>query len=735
MAPSLQAPASSVDAGRPGRALRPRWRPFLLLLVLAGGGLAGWFLASRLWVPQPPAPALPLWPVTASTIAGGGTPGRADGVVSAALFSDPFGVAVDAAGNTFVTDAGDNNMVRRMAPDGTVSVVAGGTEGWRDGRGAEARFHTPSAVALAPDGTLVVADTGNHAIRRVTADGRVSTVAGGRGRGQVNGPASQARFDGPVGVTVGRDGSIFVADTYNDSVRRISPDGIVTTVAGGLRTGFRDGAGDEAWFDTPSGIAVDARGMLFVADTGNNLMRRIDRFGRVTTVAAPGRIAGVEAGVGLWRPTGVAAGRGGEVYVSDGQGRVHLVAPDGSWRVIAGSRPGFADGAGRTARFNSPAGIAVDARGVVRVADSDNYLVRALTPPGAQPPARDFFLSAIPLLSPAALGFVHVPWPVAPQYGWHELTSTLGEARGRIGGDGRERLHAGLDVHAAPGTVVRAVHDEKVTRPIAAGGYDDLNEMLRAGLLAYVHVKVGRDERDRPLDPSRFTILYDDDGYATRVRVRRGTRLALGDPLGVVNRFAHVHLGLGPPSAEVNLLRFSLAEFGDHVSPVIPAAGVQLLAESGAVLARRRGRVEVSGRVKIVAEAWDQVDRNRKSRRLGVYSLGYQVLDRHGRPARGYEEPRTTIEFDRLPQTGGAAALAYAEGSGITVHGNRTTRFRYVVTNEVRGGEAREGWWDTSTLAPGEYRLRIIASDLAGNSARRDMPVRVTAAAPGRPAS
>jgi sugar lactone lactonase YvrE len=653
------------------------------------------------------------------TVAGSGAPGVADGVVSGAAFADPFGVAVDGAGNTYVADAGDNNRIRRIDPSGAVTTLAGSSEGWRDGIGSEAQFSTPSGLAVAPDGALIVADTGNNAIRRVESDGRVTTVAGGAGRGRADGTGTSATFDAPVGVAVGPDGTIYVADTYNDCIRAISPGGAVTTLAGGGAPGYRDGRGVEARFDTPSGIAADWSGGLFVADTGNNLVRRVTSAGEVTTLSAP------TDAVTLWRPVGVAVSRTGEVYVTDAGGRVCLFTGDRTLHVLAGSAPGFSDGVGSAARFNNPTGISVDAEGVARVADSDNYLVRALTPPGAARPARDVFLSALPRLSPAALGFEHVPWPVDPQEGWHEVTATLGEARGSVGGDGRERLHAGIDVHADEGTVARTVHDEKVARPIAATGVGELNESIRVGLVSYVHVKVGRDRREASLDPSRFDVLYDENGALARIRVRRGTRFHLGDPVGTVNRFTHVHLGLGPRGAEVNLLGFSLAEFGDHVRPTIPAGGVWLEDEAGTRLKPQRGVLDITGRVAIVAEAWDQVDRNEPRRRLGVYALGYQVLRRDGTPVDGFEEPRMTIRFDRLPQTAGAGELAYAHGSGITVYGNRTTRFRYQVTNEVHDGEAVPGSWDASALMPGDYRVRVIAQDAAGNSTSRDIAVRV----------
>jgi hypothetical protein len=127
--------------------------------------------------------------------------------------------------------------------------------------------------------------------------------------------------------------------------------------------------------------------------------------------------------------------------------------------------------------------------------------------------------------------------------------------------------------------------------------------------------------------------------------------------------------------------------------------------------------------VSIVVNAYDRVDGNRPSRRLGVYALGYQVLHDDGTPLAGFEQPKTTIRFDRLPGGPQAPPTIYAEGSGITVYGNKTTTFRYIVTNTLQDGVATPGAWDTSALPPGRYRVRVFAADLAGNRATRDVRV------------
>ncbi len=653
------------------------------------------------------------WPTVVSTLAGVGAPGLAEGRGSQAAFADPFGVAVDATGTTYVADAGDNNVIWRIDQAGSSSIVAGGAEGFADGRGRAAAFNTPSGLAVDEGGNLVVADTANHAVRRVTPAGDVVTLAGNGEPGRADGRGPDARFNGPVGVAIAPGRSVIVADTYNDCIRRITPDGQVTTIAG-TGPGYRDGPVEQALFDTPSGVAVDAGGAIFVADTGNDAIRRIDAGGRVTTIGMPGTAGDPSQRVALIRPIGVAV-RAGFVYVTDATGRVIGLSTSGD-RVMDVTTP-----------FRNPTGIASAPDGTLRVADSDNYLVRRLTRPGDAVPSADIDLNPVPWLTGATLRIAAFPWPVDPQHDVHDVAATLGEARGSLGGDGRERLHSGIDVRAPVGTIVRAVHEEKVERVIGATGFDSANEAMRVGVVSYVHVRVGRRRNRTLLDPSRFAIVADEGGRPVRVRVRRGTRFRVGDAIGTVNRFAHVHLDVGPRAGEINPLSLPLEGFTDRVPPTIN--GVDFYTEGGERVVRpRKGPVPLSGRVAIIVEAYDRVDGSDVRRKLGVYALGYQVLLGDGSPAAGFEQPRMTIEFDRLPSDGNAGQVIYAEGSGITVYGSKTTRFRYIVTNGLHEGRLSQAYWDTSQLPPGEYRVRVIARDHSGNAATQDVPVTVTAA-------
>jgi glucose/arabinose dehydrogenase len=202
----------------------------------------------------------------------GSTPGSADGTGTAAQFSTPYGVAVDASGNVYVADAG-NHRIRKVSPSGVVSTLAGSTSGFADGTGTAAQFNQPFGVALDGSGNVYVADERNNKIRKITPAGVVSTLAGST-FGFADGTGTAAQFRSPRGVAVDASGNVYVADGANNKIRKITPSGVVSTLAGS-ESGFADGTGTAAQFSGPYCVAVDASGNLYVGDTGNSRIRKI----------------------------------------------------------------------------------------------------------------------------------------------------------------------------------------------------------------------------------------------------------------------------------------------------------------------------------------------------------------------------------------------------------------------------------------------------------------------------
>jgi sugar lactone lactonase YvrE len=687
----------------------------IVVLVLAPLAAASTYVWYRLQPPRLP-PLERDWSATVSVLGGDGVRGTLDGPAARARFSEPFGVASAADGTIFVADAGQAHRIRRISPDGRVSTIAGGVRGFADGAGEHAQFSTPSGLALAADGSLYVADTGNHAIRRITPEGEVTTVAGDGTPGFADGPADEARFNGPIGVAVAPDGRIVVADTYNDRIRVIDAGGTVGTLAGSGRPGTDDGVAGAASFDTPAGIAVDARGMLYVADTGNGLVRTLNRDGLVRTPAWA-------AGDGFARPLGVAAGPDDELYVTDESGRVVALRPDAGVRTLAGGAPGFRDGVGRRALFRNPSGVALVRPGVLVVADAANALVRVVAATSQrrlQPPTSP---AIRPRFDADAFRRVTLLWPVAPFTDPYEIAGSFGEVRGTRG----ERFHVGVDIRVEQGTPVYAVRGGIVSSPISNNGVGALDEWLRIGDLTYVHVRAGRT-RDALLDSTRFAATYDGKTL-TRLRVKRGARFEAGEVIATVNRFNHVHMNVGWPGEEHNPLLFNLVRFEDTVTPTIPPGGLHVYDESWREIQSARGQkwLPVTGRVHVVIDAWDQADDNVPSRRLAPYELGYQVLHEDGTPAAGFETRRASLRFNRVEPEPDAPYRVYGAGSGIPFYGGRRSRFLYIVTNRLDGGRTAEGVWDTDLLAPGNYLLRGWAADTSGNVTERDLPVTVGA--------
>lgn len=332
-------------------------------------------------------------PYSINTFAGlAGSAGSANGT-TAARFNQPHDLTVDATGNVYVVEMG-NDVVRKITPSGNVSTLAGlaGNPGLVDGSGSAARFNNPWGVCLDTNGNLFVADAFNHSIRRITPGGVVTTFAGTLGvSGSADGTGAAARFNWPRDIVIDPSGNLFVADFSNHTIRMITPAGVVTTIAG--RAGFAgnmDGTGTSALFNNPSTLALDPMGNLFVAEELNHTIRKMTRVGTnwiVSLFAGQPALAGLKDGIGTAAhfnsPSGLAADALGNLYVAEPNSCVlRKITPDGVVTTLAGLAgvPGGTDGVGRLARATTLRGIATDAAGTIYLADFGNHTIRKATP-------------------------------------------------------------------------------------------------------------------------------------------------------------------------------------------------------------------------------------------------------------------------------------------------------------------------------------------------------------------
>ena len=308
--------------------------------------------------------------------------GSADGKGAAARFNRPCGLTVDRSKNLYVAD-NFNNTIRKVSPDGVVTTLAGRawSMGVTDGKRDAARFFWPSGVAADNPGTLYVADAGNHTVRKVTAEGLVTTLAGCAGtNGFADGKGGKVRFFSPTDVALDGAGNLYIADRGNHVIRKMTPAGEVTTLAGGAGiAGRADGRGSAARFNTPSGVAVDDVGNVYVADTGNHTIRKVMPGGEVTTLAGCPGIRGSADGRGVLArfngPSCVKVDHAGNVFVTDRDNHtVRKVTLDGMVATLGGmpNVMTFADGLGCSAHFAQPSGMALDEDGTLYVADACN---------------------------------------------------------------------------------------------------------------------------------------------------------------------------------------------------------------------------------------------------------------------------------------------------------------------------------------------------------------------------
>ena len=608
---------------------------------------------------------------------------------------EPFGIAV--RDDVIYVSDGAAGTIFQIEKGGAARVLADG-------------LNTPSAIAFQPGGDLVFADTGSHTIRSISGDGTVSLIAGvANMHGANDGPAAQATFNGPIGLAVADDGTIYVSDTYNDRIRRIR-DGIVTTIAGSER-GFRDGLAGAAKFDTPLGIYFRGDNLL-IADAGNARVRLIQKDGLVLTLAGSGhreRVDGDLSAASFVAPTAVTADSAGRIYVADGDairaigGRLFPFV-----ETLTGDGRGLTNGNLSLARFNRPSGIATGSDGELYVADSDNHVLRvvsSLEVSGSEEP--DLKGEPLPLAT---------RWPFDPPSNPREIAGTLGEIRGQIGPENKPVwFHNGLDIAGAYGETTKFIRDETVLDPHSAENFGTSRELLRLPLIGYIHIRLGRDKSDFPFGDPRFQFERDATGKLVDVRIRRGTRFAAGDALGTLNAMNHVHLIAGRSGREINALAaLDLPGISDKIAPVVEDVSlftnewIELKPES------KTGQIRLPDKVRIVVRAHDRMDGNSERRKLGVYRVGYQLLS-GGSPL---GEPVWPVNFDRMPSND-AVRFAYADGSQSGYSPN--TIFDYIATNRVDGDSFAEGFLDASTLVSGEHTLRVFVADYFGNVTSRDV--------------
>jgi sugar lactone lactonase YvrE len=314
------------------------------------------------------------------TIAGNGKAGYLNGTGSGVEFNSPVSLILDAQSNIYVADK-NNNRIRIIRTGNLVGDFAGnGIAGNKNGLADSAEFNNPQGVLVDAQGNVYVSDTYNYSIRKISS-GQVSTFAGNGQSGFMDATGTNAQFVYPQGMALDQQGNIYVAD--NTRIRMITPSGVVSTLAGTGVSGYNDGSGLVAQFNGASAVATDAGGNVYVADFGNNRVRKITPTGAVSTLAGTG-ISGYMDGTGsvaqFKGPKGIALDAGGNVFVTEaGNNDIRTVTPAGVVSDFAGfSSAGYQDGPALSAQFDMPTGLAFDPRGALYICDTGNNYIRAV---------------------------------------------------------------------------------------------------------------------------------------------------------------------------------------------------------------------------------------------------------------------------------------------------------------------------------------------------------------------
>jgi len=309
----------------------------------------------------------------------GSSGGYANGSAENAKFKYPRGIAMDTDGNLYIADR-SNHRIRKITPSGVVSTLAGKTLGDQEGIGENAQLGNPSDIAIDRYGQLYVTDSNRDKIWHIDLSAAVTTLAGGI-EGDSDGRGVNARLNSPRGIAIGADGAAYFSDSNNNKLCRITANGEVSTLAGS-RSGDADGTQENAEFNNPRGVASDTDGNLYVADRSNDRIRKISPSGVVSTIAgkSQGSVDGPVSSASFNNPRDLTVDPEGNIYVADsGNNRIRKISPDGVVSTLAGSDIGNTDGVGAIAKFNKPIGILIDEERTLFVVDNLNHRIRKIT--------------------------------------------------------------------------------------------------------------------------------------------------------------------------------------------------------------------------------------------------------------------------------------------------------------------------------------------------------------------
>lgn len=331
--------------------------------------------------------SLPQSGINVFTLAGNGWAGLKNGSAALANFNLPMALLLDTGNDLMIADT-HNHQIRRLSANGYVTHLAGSSHGlmgksFADGSSNHAIFNLPYAMARHPNGLIYIADTNNHRIRIMNAAGEVSTVVGTGVAGYNDGNPAVAQFNRPQGIAIDKQGMVYVADTDNHSIRKISPNGQVTTVAGNGKAGFVNGRLNQSQLRFPTGLLFSPQGDLLIADTFNHSIRKLSSSGELSTIAGNGQEGfqeGPQSAAEFRQPRSLAQGPNGSIYIADTHNhRIRQLTANGQVNTIAGNgKAEFADGNAAVASFNEPMGLVMGADGNLYVADSKNQRIRKI---------------------------------------------------------------------------------------------------------------------------------------------------------------------------------------------------------------------------------------------------------------------------------------------------------------------------------------------------------------------